>query len=99
MKLLGISASLRNSRRGKGSDNLIEEINRIHSREHLIEYLSAQSQVCLSNFIESGRKDKKSFDKIFSNLRRLAGDNGLSNSEVLLAAGLWAAKQSNIIKE
>ena len=96
VKLLGVSGSLRNLRHGKGSDILVEEINQIHTREHLIEYLSSQAQICLSSFIEAGRKDNKSFDKILKNLKRLPGVNGLSNSEVLLVACLWAAKQNNV---
>lgn len=96
MKLLGLSASLRNLRSSKGSNIMVEELVNIHSRGHLTEYLSMQGQLSVNAFVEAGRKDEKPFDEIYSNLKKLQGKHGLSNSETVLAAGLWAAKQQGI---
>jgi multimeric flavodoxin WrbA len=96
MKVIGISASSRNIRHGTGSDVLIEEIKKIQTREHLSEYLTNQAQLCVSAFIDAGRMKYKFFNKIHRNLRNLPGTYGLSNSEILLAAGLWGAKTNKV---
>ncbi len=96
MKLLGLSASLRNSRYGKGSEMLVKELHQIHSRKHLREYINSQSQACLSLFIESGRKENKVFNGIYRNYKKKSGTVGLSNSEAVLAAALWAVKQNGV---
>lgn len=90
-KVLGISASPRNARYGISSD-LSRQISQIGTREELQEFLSAQAKFCLEKFVESGRKDGMPFDEIYRNYRGLKGDQGLSNSEVMLAAALWGAK-------
>ncbi len=96
MKILGISASSRNMRQGAGSDILVEELNNIETREHLTAYLSRQAQLCVSAFVNAGRKQSRPFDKIQTNLKKLSGTYGLSNSEILLAAGLWGVKNNNV---
>jgi multimeric flavodoxin WrbA len=92
-KLLGIAASLRNARWGAGNKDLIESLKGIKTEKELNEYLTDQSEMQLSNFIEAGRKDGKPFLEIYKNLKSKSGDKGLSNSEVALAAALWAAHQ------
>ncbi|MFC1856981.1 NAD(P)H-dependent oxidoreductase [Thermodesulfobacteriota bacterium] len=94
MRVLGVSASLRNIRRAAGSEQFVKEIDEITSFDHLMEYLKKQANFGLSAFIEAGRKDGKSFDEIYRNLRRLSTKFGMSNSEVMLAAGLWGARKS-----
>ncbi len=91
MKILGISASLRNIRQGIGSDNWINELRQIKSYEHLLEYLKRQAQFGLGAFIEAGRKDGKPFDEIYKNLKKISRKHGMSNSEIMLTAGLWGA--------
>ena len=91
--ILGISASLRNARRGKGNNLLIEELEAISSREELGTYLEDQAQLHLEHFIEAGRKDETPFDEMYKNLKKLNGLKGLSNSEVCLASALWASKE------
>lgn len=90
-KVLGIAASLRNGRWGPGSRNLIERLSAIPTREELFSYLSAESQLHIENFLEAGRREGKDFLEIYDSLRKKSGDAGLSNSEVALAAALWAA--------
>jgi multimeric flavodoxin WrbA len=96
MKLLGISASLRNLRSGGDSKSLIDELCSISSREHLTEYIKNQANLSISTFIRSGRGTSLSFDEIYANLKKDDKRTGLSNSEVLLAVALWKAKSCNM---
>ena len=92
--VLGVSCSLRNARFGVGSARLVDEIARIKDEDDLIRYLSEQTKLRVEDFVEAGRRDKRPFDEIYANLRRLKGDRGLSNSEAALVAGLWGAAQT-----
>ncbi len=93
IKILGISASLRNARRGFGSDSLINDIMEAKSQEQLNVYLKQEAAEHLQNFIKAGREEKLPFDKLYTNLKKLKGHKGLSNSEVALVAALWSAKE------
>jgi multimeric flavodoxin WrbA len=90
-KLLGIAASLRNARWGAGNRNLIEALKLIPDRKALDVFLTKESELHLENFVQAGRREGKSFLDIYHNLRKSNGEVGLSNSEVALAAALWAA--------
>ena len=91
-KLLGIAASLRNARWGAGSSQLIDELRSLDSEEALYDYLRRESELHLENFLDAGRSEGADFLTMYHRLRKLSGEVGLSNSEVALAAGLWAAK-------
>ncbi|GAB4375100.1 MAG: hypothetical protein Kow0075_01260 [Salibacteraceae bacterium] len=93
MKILGISASLRNARRGLGNVSLIQELNAISDEKSLMEFLTQEAEQHLKNFIEAGREELVPFDRMYANLKKLKGNKGLSNSEVALAAALWSAKE------
>ncbi len=95
-KLLGIAASLRNARWGAGNDVLIESLHGIKTEEELFAFLTKESELCLENFVEAGRKEGKTFLEIYDNLKKSRGDKGLSNSEVALAGALWAALQHGV---
>ncbi|GAB4177445.1 MAG: hypothetical protein Fur006_09130 [Coleofasciculaceae cyanobacterium] len=95
-KLLGIAASLRNARWGIGNQELINSLKSIGTEDKLVEFLASESELHLENFLKSGRSENKSFLEIYSNLKKNKGDKGLSNSEVALAASLWAALQNNV---
>ena len=94
--LLGVAASLRNARWGAGNRALIESLKAIQTEDELHAFLTTESELCLENFIEAGRKEEKSFLEIYDNLRKNRGDKGLSNSEVALAAALWSALQLGV---
>jgi len=94
--LLGIGASLRNGRWGIGSQSLITAIENSSSKEKLYQFLAEQSDLHIENFLDAGRQENKSFDEIYRNLKKNKGDKGLSNSEVALAAALWAAYQEGV---
>lgn len=91
--VLGVSGSLRNVRFGSGSTSLCSELAALESKSDLVDYLQKQSKICASNFFEAGRKNNQPFDVIYNNLRKSKGNQGLSNSEASLAAGLWGAVQ------
>ena len=95
-KLLGIAGSLRNARWGMGNKELVESIKQIKSEEQLYAFLAEESELHLNNFIEAGRKEGKPFLEIYKNLKSQKGNKGLSNSEVALAAALWAAHTKNV---
>ncbi len=94
--ILGLSASLRNARTKAGSKNLLEEITRIRSREELDVYIADQAQVHLDQFVAAGRGEGRPFDELYRELQRTGGLRGLSNSEVCLAAALWAARDKGV---
>ncbi|MEW6470019.1 MAG: NAD(P)H-dependent oxidoreductase [Bacteroidota bacterium] len=92
-KILGISGSLRNARRGRGNQSLVSDLMALKTSEELDTYLALQAGYHLENFLEAGRKEKLPFDQMYANLKKQKGDKGLSNSEVALAAALWSAKE------
>src|SRR5688500_9294657 len=92
-RLLGIAASLRNARWGIGNQAIIDHLKTIKKKKELFKYLTVESKLHLENFLEAGRKEGKDFLEIYDNLKKNHGDAGLSNSEVALAAALWAAHQ------
>ena len=89
--ILGVSASLRNARRGLGNKSLIEDIKQSKSEDELMNFLKQEAEVHLRNFQDSGRTESLPFDKMYSNLKKLKGNKGLSNSEVALTSALWSA--------
>lgn len=96
VKILGISGSLRNARRGLGGYDLIQDINRIGSKEELNEYLTQEAEIHLKHFEKAGRLESLPFDQMYRNLKKEKGNKGLSNSEVALAASLWSAKEIGV---
>jgi multimeric flavodoxin WrbA len=90
-KILGIAASLRNARWGAGNRSLIDRLRSIQTKEELVAYLASESQLHIENYLDAGRREGKDFLEIYDNLMKNRGESGLSNSEVLLAAALWAA--------
>jgi len=88
-KIIGFSASLRNSRRSLENQDLISDLKKIENKEVLVDYLKKQSKIRLDQFVDSGRKEGLPFDQIYRNLKKEKGTQGLSNSEVALAASLW----------
>jgi multimeric flavodoxin WrbA len=89
--VLGVSASLRNARFGRGSVELCEDIAKITDQDGMVAYLAQQTKLRADSFIRAGRQYKLPFDEIYKNLRREKHPLGLSNSEAALVAGLWGA--------
>lgn len=92
-KILGVSASLRNARRGLGNASLIADIMALGTQEKLFEYIEQEAALHLQNFMDAGRKERLPFDAMYLNLRKMKGHKGLSNSEVALVTALWSAFQ------
>ena len=95
-KLLGIAASLRNARWGAGNRHLIEQLATLDDKVALSAFLKQESELHLEHFVEAGRRDGKNFLEIYANLKKSNGEAGLSNSEVALAAALWAAAAEGV---
>ncbi len=91
--VLGISASLRNARYGLGNETLVSDLAKINTQDELQAYLRSQTQIRFQDFVDAGRAEKSTFDKIYDQLRRLRGERGLSNSEAACAASLWGAQR------
>jgi multimeric flavodoxin WrbA len=91
--ILGVSASLRNARRGLGNQDLIASIHGCKDEASLKAFLSQEAALHLEHFQEAGRKEELPFDQMYRNLKKLKGNRGLSNSEVALSAALWSCYQ------
>jgi len=96
LTILGISASLRNARRGLGNVDLINQLNSLDSKETLNAFLEQEAFSHLENFKVAGRTEKLPFDQMYTNLKKQKGNKGLSNSEVALASALWSAKELGV---
>lgn len=92
-EILGISASLRNSRKNEDS-MLCSELYELKSESDLKKYLKKQGALLTEEFQKAGREDKLPYDEIYKFLLKNKSSDGLSNSEIALAAALWGAKQS-----
>ena len=90
-RILGLCASLRAGRWADGSAELVQQIRALDSNDALRAFLKEQSLAHFENFVNAGRSDGLPFDEIYANLKKEVGKRGLSNSEVALSAGLWAA--------
>ena len=66
--ILGLSASLRNSRRIKNDNNVIDELSKIDAVDQLKTFLKNQAKIRLDQFVNSGRKDGLPFNEIYRNL-------------------------------
>lgn len=93
VKVLGISASLRNARVSNGSRVLVEELSAIKTENELFDFLEQEAQSLLDLFKSAGRDEAIPFDQIYSYLGKHGGNSGLSNSEIALASALWSAIQ------
>jgi multimeric flavodoxin WrbA len=89
--VLGVSASLRNARFGRGSHQLCDDIKGLTSREALLSYLEKQTTLRADDLFAAAQQENLAFDQVYAQLRKAHGDRGLSNSEAALAAGLWGA--------
>ncbi len=93
VKILGISASLRNARFGAGGTKLTDDLAALESRESFVQFLSDQTRILLEEFFDQGRSEGLDFESMYRRLRGSSGDRGLSNSEGTLAAALWGASR------
>jgi len=92
-RVLGISASLRNARIGYGSSRLVGELQNLKSETELRAFIADQTRIRVDDFLANGRAQDKPFDETYEALRKLSGEQGLSNSEAALAVAMWGALQ------
>lgn len=92
VKILGVSSSLRNARFGVESINeLIRSIKSLPDDQALAEFLEKATKARIEDYMDAGKREDLSFDKIYRNIARRKRDRGLSNSDAVLVAGLWGA--------
>lgn len=92
-RIVGFSASLRNARNRAGARGLVADLAALADEKALSDYLAAQGNLHLDQYFQAGRAQNLSYDQLYRELRKIAGRQGLSNSEVCLAAALWGAAQ------
>ncbi len=97
VKILGITASLRNARCGKENRISANELKSCRTEAELKKYLHKQANLHLQNFINSGRGLQLPFNQIYKNLKKSSGKSkGFSNTEVALASALWTAAGTGV---
>ena len=90
MKILGLSASLRNKRFGRGADDLLYGLITLKDLSAVASYLGDQSRVQPGDLL-SGAHDEADFEASYRRLRAAGRNQGLSNSESVTAVALWGA--------
>ena len=93
MKILGVSASLRN-RRFAYKNELVEDIKKVQSLEGIKSFVNDQIKI---TFEEIKNLNKGlSFDQNYKKLKKFKGNRGLSNSEASLVYALWQANSNGV---
>ena len=93
MKILGISASLRN-RRFAYKNRLVEDIKNVQNLSGIKSFVNDQIKITFEE-IENLNKCL-SFDENYKQLKKFKGNRGLSNSEASLVFGLWQAYRNGV---
>ncbi len=93
MKILGISASLRN-RRFAYKNELIEQIKSIQNLNRIKSFVEEQVKITFDE-IENLNKDL-SFEEKYKQLKKHKGNRGLSNSEASLVYALWQSYRNDV---
>ncbi len=93
MKILGVSASLRN-RRFAYKNELVEDIKKVKSLDGIKSFVNDQIKITFKE-IENLNKGL-SFDQNYKKLKKFKGNRGLSNSEASLVYALWQANSNGV---
>ena len=93
MKILGISASLRNRRFGYKNE-LVKDIKNIKNLENIKSFVNSQVKITFQE-IENSNKNL-SFEENYKQLKKFKGNRGLSNSEAALTFALWKAYKNGV---
>lgn len=93
MKILGVSASLRN-RRFAYKNQLVEDIKKVKSLDGIKSFVKDQIKITFEE-IENLNKDL-SFDQNYIKLKKFKGNRGLSNSEASLVYALWQVNNNGV---
>jgi len=72
---------------------MVRDLAAIADVAELEDYLRKQTQIRFQDFVDAGRGEKRPFDEIYSQLRKLRGQRGMSNSEAAVASALWGAQR------
>ena len=93
MKILGISASLRN-RRFAYKNELVEDIKKIKNLDGIKSFVNNQVKITFKE-IENLNKNL-SFEENYKQLKKFKGNRGLSNSEAALVYALWQVYRNSV---
>jgi len=93
MKILGISASLRN-RRFAYKNELVEDIKKIQNLDGIKSFVNNQVKITFKE-IENLNKNL-SFEENYKQLKKFKGNRGLSNSEAALVYALWQVYRNGV---
>lgn len=93
MKILGISASLRNKRFGYKNE-LVEDLKKIKNLDGVKSFVNEQIKITFSEIENLGKG--LSFEEKYKRLKKHKGSRGLSNSEVALVYALWQSHKNNV---
>jgi multimeric flavodoxin WrbA len=91
-KVLGIAGSLRNVISRALSSVLVEDLKRIDNEQVLIEYLRINSELPEKSNLITNIPLSDELLGLYHQMMRKKLRKGMSNSEIALAAGLWAAQ-------
>lgn len=92
--IIGVAGSLRNARWGAGSQEIVKELLQCSTESELKQYLIDQGDLHLEEFIKSNDSRGIDLADIAKSISKSTGKRGLSNTEIALAAALWAAAKS-----
>jgi multimeric flavodoxin WrbA len=97
--ILGLSASLRGARHGKGLKNLCISLKELETKDDLMSYLKSETSSLLDSYLLAKEEGLPQTELLELLLHKKNGQKGLSNSEAALAAALWgAAKEGSDIE-
>ena len=94
--LLGITASPRSCINKSLGFILVEDLKKIKTKKALFEYLHLGSEIHSTARLERSVSAQKNDWGLLREIKKKKLKKGLSNSEVALAAALWAAYQKNV---
>ena len=91
--IVALSASLRNGRWGLGVNQLLDQVRSLTDENELFEFVREEAGIHYNQFFEAGRAEVLPFDEIYRNIKKIAGNSGLCNSEIGMVVAIWASLQ------
>ncbi|MFO1389033.1 flavodoxin family protein [Cellvibrio sp.] len=91
--ILGLSASLRGARQGKGVDDLCSDLMGIDTKEDLFTYLETETKSLAALYEQAQVDGYSQLQNLIELNKNTYVKHGLSNCEAALAAGLWGCLQ------
>lgn len=93
MKILGVSASLRN-RRFAYKNELVDQIKNIKNLDEIKTFVNEQVKITFEEIEQLNHN--LTFEEKYKQLKKYKGNRGLSNSEASLVFALWQSLKNNV---